>query len=284
MFSALKHWLFPRESNNQRARILHPYGMTVLIVLVVVFQLGITWFSRVNPQILGYASQITPQQIIDITNTKRREQGLGVLKYDSQLTAAAAAKGADMMARNYWAHVSPVGTQPWFFVTQSGYGYRYAGENLARDFADAQSVVNAWIDSPSHRENLYNPKYLDIGVAVIDGRLMDNETTLVVQMFGTRLSAQATPRPPEVASIETVKAAEVLPAVVDEPKPLASPFDVSRVVFLVILGVLALVLVIDVIEIRRQKILRWTSKSMAHLLFVLVLIIAILLVSRGKII
>lgn len=285
ILSTLRHWFVPAESNNRRARILHPTGLTVLVALVLVFQFTLSWTSKTYPQILGYASQITAQQIIDITNVKRHEQGLGTVKYDPQLTAAAAAKAADMMARDYWAHVSPIGTQPWFFISQAGYGYRYAGENLARDFNDSAAVVQAWIDSPSHRENLFNPKYQDIGVAVVDGTLTGHETTLVVQMFGTKLTAQPTPKPQAIGTVDVVQAAEA-PAVASAMavQPVANPMSLAKIVNLGILGVLVLVLVIDIIEVRRNKITRWTSKSFAHLLFIIVLIIAIIIVGRGKII
>lgn len=284
MPSFLHHWLFPRESNNQRAKILHPSGLSVLIALILVFQFGLSWTSKAYPQILGYASSITPQQIVDITNVKRREQGLSVLRLDAQLSAAAAAKAGDMIARNYWAHVSPIGTQPWFFITQSGYGYRYAGENLARDFNDSQGVVQAWIDSPSHRENLFNTRYQDIGVAVVNGTITGQETTLVVQMFGAKLTAQPTPKVQALGSVNTVQAAGVVPTPTPIVQPVTNPFSVSKIISLTILAVLVIVLVIDIIEVRRHKIVRWTSKSLAHLLFIIVLIIAIILVSRGKII
>lgn len=282
MFAALKHWLFPRESNNQRAKILHPSGLAILIALILVFQFGLSWFSKEFPQVLSYASFITPQQIIDITNVKRREQGLGILKLDAQLSSAAAAKAGDMFARDYWAHVSPIGTQPWFFISQAGYGYRYAGENLARDFNDSAAVVQAWVDSPSHRENLFNPKYQDVGVAVVNGTISGHETTLVVQIFGAKLTAQPTPKVQALGSVNTVQAAEVVPTLV--PAPVTNPFNVSKIISLTILAVLVIVLVVDIIEVRRNKIVRWTSKSLAHLLFIIVLIIAIILVSRGKII
>lgn len=286
ILSNLHHWFFPGESNNRRAKILHPSGLAVLTIFLLLFQFGLNWTSKSYPQILGYASQITPQQIIDMSNVKRREQGLGTLRYDAQLSAAAAAKAADMMARDYWAHTSPIGTQPWFFVSQAGYGYRYAGENLARDFNDSASVVTAWVNSPTHRENLFNPKYQDIGVAVVDGTLTGHETTLVVQMFGTKLATQPTPKPQAVGTINVVKAESNVAAAMVEPSvtPVTNPFSLAKIVSLSILLVLVIVLVIDIIEVRRHKIIRWTSKSFAHLLFIIVLIVAIIIVSRGKII
>ena len=171
MWKFLRHLFFPHESNNQRAKFLHPSSLVAIIVLFLGLQLTINQLTNNYPQILGYASQISPEEIIGLTNIQRTSAGLPEVKLDPQLSAAAAQKAADMFARDYWAHISPVGTQPWYFITESGYSYRYAGENLARDFSDAKSIVDAWVASPTHRDNLLNSNYQNIGIAVIDGTL-----------------------------------------------------------------------------------------------------------------
>lgn len=278
--SLLHHLFIPHESNNQRAKLLHPSTISVIIGLFVIFQLLLGRFSVQFPQILGYASQISPAEIVRLTNEQRQASGEGPVKLDEALSAAAARKAADMIARGYWAHVSPSGTQPWSFITDAGYQYRYAGENLARDFADPASVVAAWMDSPTHRENLLNAKYQDIGVAVIDGKLGDRETTLVVQMFGTRLSAA--PSVSKTASIAPpVRAAtiETLPT----PVAKTSPFDITKAVSVGLLAVFVIVLVIDIVSVHRRRIVRWTSKSLAHLALLVFLLIAAILVNRGVI-
>src|SRR3989344_5409130 len=118
--SFLRHLLLPRESNNWRARLLHP---SVLLVLIAYFLLSQQLISNVSsrfPQILGFASQIPPEKIISLTNAERQSRGLAPLKLNAVLSQAAQAKAGDMFARDYWAHVSPVGTQPWYFITQAG--------------------------------------------------------------------------------------------------------------------------------------------------------------------
>jgi hypothetical protein len=89
-----------------------------------------------------------------------------------------------MFSNNYWAHFSPQGKSPWDFIVGAGYTYTLAGENLAKNFNDSVGVVDAWMNSPSHRENLLKPGYKEIGFAVVNGTLNGEETTLVVQMFG----------------------------------------------------------------------------------------------------
>src|SRR5690606_22355375 len=64
---------------------------------------------------------------------------------------------------------------------------------LARDFDTSQGVINGWLNSPSHRENMLTAGYKDIGIAVLNGVLDGHETTLVVQLFGTPVTLAAAP-------------------------------------------------------------------------------------------
>lgn len=301
---ALFHHLFlPHHTNNQRAKILHPSVLSLIIFIFAVFQIGLSQASRTLPQILGFASQIPASEIVRLTNIQRSNHSLSALKLDPKLSAAAAQKASDMFAKNYWSHVSPSGTQPWFFITQSGYSYRYAGENLARDFSDPDSVVVAWMNSSSHKDNLLNTRYEDIGVAVVDGRLEGRETTLVVQMFGTKL--QNTPQVSQASTSLVAKALEPSPVPTISPTPLptptqspalpiaakvsvppvsSSPFEITKYLSIGLFALFTLVLVADVVIINRKKISRWTSKSFAHLIFVVIVLIAISTILRGKII
>lgn len=291
--SLLHHLFLPHHSNNQRAKLLHPSVLLLVIGLVVSGQIALSQVTRYYPAILGYASRIAPEEIVRLTNRERSNQGLPALAGNGLLNQAAARKAADMFARNYWAHVSPAGTQPWYFITQAGYSYRYAGENLARDFSDPQSVVTAWMNSPTHRDNLLSNRYQDIGVAVVDGTLEGRETTLVVQMFGTQLAS--VPVVSGQASYTVKAQAETLPAPAVVPSPviqvtapqitasLSTPFDLTRIVSFGILGILAVVLLIDVLVVNHKKIYRWTSKSLAHFIFIAMLIVAAATVIRGQI-
>ena len=278
----LSHWLIPHESNNQRAKLLHPSSLAIVIGLFLLFQISLRVFSTAFPQILGYASRIPPEEIVRLTNIERTNRGLPDLKINPQLSAAASRKAADMFAKNYWAHVSPSGTQPWFYITDSGYQYRYAGENLARDFSDSATVVKAWIASPSHKENLLSSRYQDIGVAVVDGNLEGHDTTLVVQMFGTQISAPSAVT--QTASYTVSAAAPAPPPTVLAAKPLTSPFDLTKTFTIALLALFAVVLAIDLAVVHYKGLVRWTSKSFAHLAFVVILIVAVTAVLRGRII
>lgn len=298
--SLFQHLFLPHHTNNQRAKILHPSSWAVLIIAFAAFQLFLGQATRSFPQILGYASRISPAEIIRLTNIQRQSTGLNPVNEDPQLDQAAARKAADMFARDYWAHVSPIGTEPWAFISDAGYVYRYAGENLARDFSDPNSVVTAWMNSPSHRDNLLSTRYVDVGVAVVDGTLGGRDTTLVVQMFGARLAAnpsvqtagsftvQAQTENPPVGGptptyIPIPTSTPPAPQISGETR-VVSPFALTKYLSLAVLGIITLVLVADVVTVSRRKVVRWTSKSIAHLIFLIVILIAAATILRGQII
>lgn len=143
--------------------------------------------------ILGYASDITIDKVVAYTNEERAKSGLGPVTYNPVLSDAARRKAADMFSAQYWAHTSPSGKEPWDFMREARYTYRVAGENLARDFMDTPSMISAWMASPTHRANIMNPRYSDIGIAVVNGTLHGTETTLVVQMFGDPVATVSQP-------------------------------------------------------------------------------------------
>lgn len=125
-------------------------------------------------------SSLSMEQIMDLVNADRIQQGLPVLSLNSTLNLAAFAKAEDMISNHYFAHTSPEGVAPWYWFKSLGYNYAYAGENLAIGFQDASTLENSWMHSPSHRANILSPYYSDMGLAIIKSQ----NSTLVVQLFG----------------------------------------------------------------------------------------------------
>lgn len=185
----LHHLLLPRESNNHRARLLHAKSLFLLVSILFLINFLTPTIEHRYPSVLGTAADISVDELLSLTNQKRAEVGLAPLSLDGQLSSAAHAKAQDMFANNYWAHVSPSGVTPWFFIKSSGYEYVYAGENLARGFTTAGDTVAAWMASPGHRDNMLSANYKEIGFAVLSGSLTGDETILVVEMFGSRSTA-----------------------------------------------------------------------------------------------
>ncbi|MCX6705074.1 MAG: CAP domain-containing protein [Candidatus Woesebacteria bacterium] len=302
-FKLLRHLFIPHESNNQKAKLLHSSSLSLLAIGLIAFQLVLGLAHNVFPRVLGYAANISPAEVIRLTNAQRAANGLGALSENSTLDSAALAKGNDMLAKGYWAHFAPDGTSPWSFFLNFGYKYKYAGENLARDFPDASSAVNAWMNSPSHKENILNPNYREIGIGVVEGNLAGVETTVVVQFFGAPLSGEA--------SIPEAKAKEVLPSTAKEtlapsptPTPIptpteavtykqgspaasvtfVSPFASTKNISLLVTGILILILSVDLIIVRRRRIARISGRTLAHLAYFGMILAVILILKAGQII
>jgi len=128
------------------------------------------------------------QEIITKTNAARISNGIKGLKESVVLDVAAAQKLDDMARNGYFAHFSPSGTSPWHWFQVNGYRYAYAGENLAIGFIDAQSTVDAWLQSSSHRRNVLSSSFQEIGVAVARVNIGNDNGIVVVQLFGTPTS------------------------------------------------------------------------------------------------
>ena len=308
LLAKIRHLLLPHESNNHKAKLLHNSSLTLLIIGLLLYQGVLSFFPRFGPNILGYAANIPPDEVIRLTNEKRATAGVGPLTTNATLSAAAQAKGADMLNKDYWAHISPDGTQPWYFFTSFGYKYRYAGENLARDFSDPGSAVEAWMASPSHKENLLSGKYKEIGVAVVEGDMAGVDTTIIVQFFGTNLTdtlpetpvaqAQAqvpTPIPTSVqAVVVTITPSPTptpAPLLVEAPAPaqtasanvLISPFNTTRGISLAVIILLLSIMVIDVFVSLRRKTFRIGGRTLAHIAFLGMILAIVIIASAGEI-
>jgi hypothetical protein len=289
IFDYLSHLFLPRSTNNHKARLLHISSITTYIVLLLVFQVFLTGLARFRPDVLGYASNITVADLLKYTNEKRVESGQKALSLNDQLSTAAEAKAADMFAKGYWAHTAPDGKDPWSFISAAGYNYLFAGENLARDFGDSRSVVNAWMNSASHKENLLNPRYQEIGFAVVNGKYNGYETTLVVQMFGAKSNGAPTVEAPKAAAAvapEPPAPAPSTPGAVltsgtRQPQPGISAFGLTKGVSIALVAILSLVLVADGFLAYRRKTVRLSGHNFAHLIFLVAVLVALNLLGRG---
>ena len=165
----------------------NPRNLAILAVFGLF--LGFFWFSPV------WATEITPDNVISLVNQERIAKNLEPLKINAQLMKAALDKAQDMIKNNYFAHTSPKGIDPWFWFEKNKYNYQIAGENLAMDFKEAEAQEKAWMKSETHRKNILNPAYKEIGVAVKKGIIDGHMTTLTVQLFGTRVAGVKDKKP-----------------------------------------------------------------------------------------
>ncbi len=322
---SVAHLFHPRRSNNYRSRLLHPEYLLLLAAIALAsfgFVARLQMLESSLGEVLGYASDISVDQVVSQTNQQRATAGLQPVTHSDVLSKAAAGKARDMFTNQYWAHTSPTGKEPWDFMASVQYSYTIAGENLARDFMDTNAMVQAWMASPTHRANIMNGRYKDIGVAVVNGQLDGVETTLVVQMFGDPTVSKPVAQPqvvpattiafaeiesvpeeskgnvaplvsdeplreqePEVAAAED---AEVLSTVVVQtgalqPKTLLAPLYLSKAGTIAIALLLIGTLIYDAIIAKRSKLARIVGNNLSHIALFVVVIFIILFFKAGTI-
>lgn len=296
-FKNLRHYFIPHPKTHQKAHLLHWHYLIIYILLFVLLRVGFDLVNIYNPGVLGINSDITVAKIIEDTNQERTKAGLSPVIENSALDAAAALKAKNMFEENYWAHYSPSGKNPWEFISGAGYKFSYAGENLARNFSNSDDVVKAWMASPSHRENIMNAKYEEIGIAVVDGTLNGQKTTLVVQMFGRPYNAVAAAPSADVnlggqkvsvpvASLEIGRqplVAGTTAQKVLDTVPTIDPFSIIRVVSIAFISFIALLIALDFIILKRRGVFRLSSHHIAHLSFLAIVGAGLVLGKVGEI-
>ena len=216
----IHRWFIPSKKNKFHPHALRPVGLVVFLLLFIAIPPLYNVVAAKQMQVLGYATNITLSDVLAQTNQQRVAAGLPAFTLDSQLNSAAYAKANDMFAKNYWAHVAPDGTTPWYFITSAGYSYQSAGENLAKDFNTSSGVVSGWMGSATHKANILSSTYTDVGIAVVDGTLLGSQTTLVVAMYGLRNAPASTPAP-----IQTAAPVQSTPTPLPEEVPPPAPVE-----------------------------------------------------------
>ncbi len=296
--------LVPKEDNNYRSKALHTDFLTMYLVIALVLTFVFKYTSFQN--VLGYATDISVDKLYQLTNQEREQHGLQDLQYNSELANAAQAKAQDMFAKNYWSHYSPTGETPWDLILATHYQYSYAGENLAKNFMFSQGVMDAWMNSPTHRDNILRSQYTQVGFAVVNGILNGEQTTLVVQEFGAPLVgtsvAQITPQTTTVNAQEPVptitiapiagltpgaqkQQGPVTPAVLTQASQEKS-FNITGLLYnsnIVFLSFLLLALLLDFYFATKLHIVRVSGKNLAHVIFIGFIIFGLVFLTKGAI-
>ncbi len=173
-----------------------------------------------HKDVLAYATDVSPSGLLASTNAERSGNGVGGLSINSQLASAAQAKANDMVTRNYWSHETPDGQQPWVFITNAGYQYLSAGENLAYGFMTSSGTVTGWMNSPPHKANLLSGTFTEVGFGIANSPsyVGNGPQTVVVAMYGKpQVLAATPPAPQQTAAPAPVKqTAQETPAPVEE--------------------------------------------------------------------
>jgi hypothetical protein len=185
----------PIHTKRHPRHYLKVYAPYLPLLLIVGFGFWILNRTDIRPsdKVLGYATNIQAEALLDETNQERTSRGLPVLKLNTELMNAAETKGEDMAARNYWSHNTPDGKEPWYFVQQAGYDK--AAENLAYGFKTSNDAISGWMNSPAHRANLLDPSLTEVGFGIVNAANYQNSgpETIVVAMYGKPSSAVVLP-------------------------------------------------------------------------------------------
>jgi len=202
MKRALQRWfLYSRNPDEmpqllQRSALLGMAGLLLVSFLAANVQ-ALLWQSS------GWlVSTILPAIVVELTNEERATVAARPLQRNSVLDEAATRKAEHMAQEGYFAHYSPEGVSPWYWFDTVDYTYAHAGENLAIHFTDSGEVVEAWMNSPTHRANIVNNNFTEIGVGTARGTYQGYDTVFVVQLFGTPAAPPLIPEPQITPDVE----------------------------------------------------------------------------------
>lgn len=212
-----------RRTYKHRQLLVPALGLGAGFVVLV----GVALFLQIG---LGgeQSAAVVESEIVALTNTERTDNNVPQLTENPVLDEAAQARAEDMAKKGYFSHTAPDGSLPWVWFDKFGYDYHYAGENLAVRFSDSGEVVNAWMASPTHRENIVKSDYTEIGVGVADGTYEGQPTTFVVQFFGTpQISTTARVTTSGYGDLPASKSPEVASPSLGKPPPVATRASVA---------------------------------------------------------
>lgn len=202
-------------------------GMFVLTLLTFV---GANFHAYLWKSSDWLVSTVLPAVVVSLTNAERSDIAEAPLRRSATLDAAAKMKAEHMAKNEYFSHYAPDGTSPWFWFDRAGYVYAHAGENLAIHFSDSSEVVDAWMNSPTHRANIVGSQYTEIGVGTAKGQYEGYDTVYVVQLFGTPAKPVAVaPKPaPKPAPVVAQVVAEAPAPTAVPPTPISEPEKVEN--------------------------------------------------------
>lgn len=150
----------------------------------VKYQIGLSEIIQANPSVKNPA-MIYPNQklnipnidnvknveeeVLTLVNQERSKIGLKPLQMDWELARVARMKSQDMAQKNYFSHTSPTYGSPFDMMKHFGINFRTAGENIASGQQTPKEVMESWMNSQGHRENILKPDYTHLGVGYYRG-------------------------------------------------------------------------------------------------------------------
>jgi len=167
----------------------HRFGHILFVIGVFLLLIGITIMTPLNN---GMSKAFGVSDIINLSNQSREMLNRKPLATNTKLMNAAQMKAEDMAKQKYFAHIAPDGTVAWDYFKKAGYSYEIAGENLAITNESADAVINGWLNSPTHRDNLLSNQYRDFGIGMASyGNYQGHSgTSVIVALYGNQTATQ----------------------------------------------------------------------------------------------
>ena len=289
MKSWLKNHFIPHDGNDHRPHILRTANTRNIIFIVIFLEIFTFLIPALNYiKRTGGMASVLPAVLANLTNEERQSQKLPSLTTNPVLVKAATMKAEDMASKGYFAHTSPEGKTPWYWLDQVGYEYQYAGENLAINFTDSKDVTDAWMNSPTHKANIIKDKYTEVGTGIASGVYEGKDTVFVVQVYANPIEKKVViptktiskevknitkkTNPAEITENSSVLGAETVSKEIQAEKPIiaettdqlnpsfwqklsASPRHTTNIILFTFLGLVFISLILNIfIKIKHHHI------------------------------
>lgn len=224
-----KNFVVPHKGNNYKPHLLHHESLMAVFMTIIVLEFAFLAQVFIVFDKTKFLASVLPGVLTTLTNEERIDNDVPTLKENPLLVKAAIAKAEDMAKNGYFAHTSPDGKTPWYWLKEVGYSYKSAGENLAVNFFDSEDVTRAWMNSPTHKANIVKKEYTEIGIGVANGVYQGRNTVFVAQFFGTPLAIASTPTTTTSTENRPAPTPKTEPKVIEE-EPEAPPVVDTEVV------------------------------------------------------
>lgn len=171
-----------RVINSKFSRFI--FYVSILFCILLVFQCFVFGASNISDAkvILDIENTVLTdeeQEVLNLINEQRKQNGLSELKAYSKLQRVAKMKAQDLVNNKYFSHTSPTLGTPFEMLKNEGVMYKFAGENLAGNETGVKAV-NAWMNSPAHKDNILDEDYEYTGICVVDSEVYGK---VYVQLF-----------------------------------------------------------------------------------------------------
>lgn len=169
----------------KKVQFNHIRNALFLVLALSIFLFNVTFKTNLNA--VGSDIVINAENLFRKHNQVRTDMGINTLSFSTTLSNSATLKAKAMVAADCWSHYCPNGKSPWDFFDEAGYVYIFAGENLAEGFYNVNTLMDTWMNSPTHRSNIVNENYNEIGFGIVGGQYQNNDNNLLIVVhFGKR--------------------------------------------------------------------------------------------------